>query len=205
MMAVARWRGGGHHLVQDAVGPHADLEIVFKGLEVQVAGVVLDGHKQDHVQQLADRGAFRQSLGTGQVDGPFALQGLGLSHKLFVGLDVGDDRLHAFAHRRVIALQRPLDIALCGHHAPHLIAQKAPQLVDDRQALGVGHGDGQRVIAEADGDDLVQLRHGLRHVGKHLRRDGHLVEVDNRQAHLLGQGVGQLLFGDHPHIQGDLP
>ncbi len=66
---VARRR---HHFVQHAVGLDADAELVLERLEVQVAGVVLDGQQQHHVQQLADRGAVGQGLDAGQVDRPVA-------------------------------------------------------------------------------------------------------------------------------------
>ena len=59
-----------HHFVQHAVGLDADPELVLERLEVDVAGVVLDGHQQDHVQQLADRGAVGQGLDAGQIDRP---------------------------------------------------------------------------------------------------------------------------------------
>ena len=65
-----------HHLVEHAVGADADLELVLEGLEVQVAGVVLDGQQEHHVQELADRGAVGQGLDAGQVERAVLLQGL---------------------------------------------------------------------------------------------------------------------------------
>ena len=51
------WRR--HHFVQHAVRLDANPELVFKRLEVHVAGVVLDGQQQHHVEQLADRAHCR--------------------------------------------------------------------------------------------------------------------------------------------------
>ena len=86
-----------HHLVQHAVGLDADLEFVLERLEVQVAGVVLDRQQQHHVQQLADRGAVGQGLDVVEVDRAFAADHRGGLLQVFVGLQVVDDRLDAFA------------------------------------------------------------------------------------------------------------
>ncbi len=56
-----------------------------------------------------------------------------------------------------------------------------------------------------DGHDAVQLRHRLGDVREHVGRDHHVAEADHRHAHLLAQGLGQLLVGDQPHAHGDLP
>ena len=50
---VARRR---HHLVEHAVAAVAHLVFVFERLEVDVAGLVLDGQQEHHVDELADRG-----------------------------------------------------------------------------------------------------------------------------------------------------
>ena len=53
---VARRR---HHLVEHAVAAIAHLVFVFERLEMDVAGLVVDGQQQDHVDQLANRGGVR--------------------------------------------------------------------------------------------------------------------------------------------------
>ena len=40
---------------------------------------------------------------------------------------------------------------------------------------------------------------------EHLGRDHHVAEADHLHAHLLGQGLGQLLVVDQAHADGDLP
>ena len=47
------WRR--NHFVQHAVRLDADPELVFKRFKMHVAGVVLDGQQEHHVQQFADR------------------------------------------------------------------------------------------------------------------------------------------------------
>ena len=57
-----------HHFVQHAVRLDANAKFVFKGLEMHVAGMVLDGQQQHHIQQLADRRTVGQRFGTCQID-----------------------------------------------------------------------------------------------------------------------------------------
>ena len=42
-MANAKWRGGGDHFIQNALGFDADSKLIFEGLKVDVAGVIFDG------------------------------------------------------------------------------------------------------------------------------------------------------------------
>ena len=57
----ARCLGGGRHLVEGAVHAVADLELGLEGLEVNVAGAVLDGLEQDQVDEADDRGLVGQA------------------------------------------------------------------------------------------------------------------------------------------------
>ena len=150
VMAKARCRGGGTISYKHAVGADADLELVLERLEVQVAGVVLDGQQQHHVQQLAHRGAVGQGLDAGQVDAPRRFSMAYRRHgQLGVLLHVGDQRLHALAAGRVVALQRLEHVLLGADHRLDVVAQKGPQLVEDRELLRIAHGDRQRVVLEA--------------------------------------------------------
>ena len=65
-------------------------------------------------------------------------------------------------------------------------------------------GDGEDVVLEADGHDLVDAGHRLGDEFEHLGWDTGLVEVDDRHAPLLGEGFGDLLLGDEAHADGDL-
>ena len=70
--------------------------------------------------------------------------------------------------------------------------------------MRIAHGDHQRVVLEADRHDAIQLGHRLGDVAQHLGRDDRLAEADDLHAHLLGQGLGQLVVGDQAHALGDL-
>ena len=84
---VARRR---HHFIEHAVGLDANAEFVFERLEVQVAGVVLDGQQQHHVEQLADRRAVGQGLDAGQVDRTVAADRVGRGRQVLVRVHVVD-------------------------------------------------------------------------------------------------------------------
>ena len=58
-----------HHLVQHAVGTDADFELILEGLEVDVAGLILDRQQQHHVEQFADGCGRRDFLVRRQVEG----------------------------------------------------------------------------------------------------------------------------------------
>ena len=60
------------------------------------------------------------------------------------------------------------------------------------------------IIFEGHRDDLVQLGHRLIDVPEHFRRNGDLAEADHLQPELLGQGLGQLLVGNHAVGDRDL-
>ena len=188
---MPRW---GNHLVQDPVTPNPNLELVLERLKMQVARVILDGQQEDHVEKLADRRAIGQRFHAGQVQRALpTLQRLGRFGQLHVGLHVGDEALDAFRPRRVVPLQRVDDVGFGRHHGPDIVAQKAPQFVDDRQLLRIAHGDRQRVVLEADRNNPVKLGHRLRHVRQDVRGNNDLAEFDHLQTHLLGQRLGHLL------------
>ena len=88
VMAKARCRGGGTISYSTPSALMRMLELVLERLEVQVAGMVLDGQQQHHVEQLADRGAVGQGLDAGQVDRPFAIGRGGRGGQLVVVLHV---------------------------------------------------------------------------------------------------------------------
>ena len=63
---------GGHQLVQDAIGLHADPVFLLKWFEVDIGGLVADTHQEDHVDELAHRGAVGHFQGAFQIDAVFA-------------------------------------------------------------------------------------------------------------------------------------
>ena len=71
-----------HHLVEHAVAAVAHLVLFLERLEVDVAGLVLDGQQQHHVDELADGGGVLDFHQAFQVDArlaaPRAQLGVGL-------------------------------------------------------------------------------------------------------------------------------
>ncbi len=187
----------GDHLVKHAVRLHADLELVFKGFEVNIARLILDGEKQDHVEELADRGrvgdfGFRREI----VAVPEVV--------VVIAFEAGDDRLDALFLVGVIATDGGFDILDVRDGAADFHADEVAQVVQGADVLRIGHGDGEDIVLEADRHHLVQLGHGHGDELEGLRRDGGLAEIDDRHAPLLGEGFGHLGFGDHAHADGDL-
>ncbi len=115
VMAKARWRGGGTISYSTPSALMRILNSLFERFEVQVAGVVLDGQQQHHVQQLAHRGAVGQGLDAGQVEGVGAAGQFGLGGQLGVVGQVIDDRLDALV-AGVVAFERLEHVVLGGHH-----------------------------------------------------------------------------------------
>jgi hypothetical protein len=122
----------GDHFIQHAVGFDADFEFVFEGLEVQVAGPVLDGQQQHHVEQLSHRRAFRQGFGAREIDGPFLRQRLGGGVQLGVVLHLAHERFDGVGARGVEAIEARLDFARRGDDRAHLVAEEIAQLVKHR-------------------------------------------------------------------------
>jgi len=196
---------GRNHFVQHPVGLDANAELVLKRLEVDVAGMVLDGHQQHHVQQLADRGAVRQRLDAGQVDRTVRAGGGGDRPPQFVVfLQLAQDGFDALAFAGVVLAQGPLDVALGGHHQADVVAQKVPQFVLDGQVLRIASGQGQRAVVQHDRDHAIQLGHRVGDRGEHGTIQLDLAQVDHLHVHLLGQRLSQLLVGDQRHLFGDL-
>jgi len=172
---------------------------------MQVAGVVLDGQQQHHVQELADRGGIGQGLRAGEIRGAvLALHRLGRFGQILVVLHVADKLLDALAAAGVVALQRVEHVALAGHHRTDVVAEEAPQLVGDRQLLRVAHGDRQTVVSKADRQNSIQRGHRLRDVSDNLGRNHHVAEVDQLHAELFGQRLGKLGVVDQAHADGHL-
>ena len=179
------------------------LNSLLEGLEVQVAGVVLDGHQQDHVQELPDRGAVGQGLGAGQVQHAL-LQGRRGSRQVGVLFHVGDQALDALAAGGIIPREGLEHVLFRRHHGPHLVAQEAPQLVDHRQLLRIAHRNREHVVLEPDGHHAVELGHRLGDHGQHVGRHDELGQADDLQAHLLGQPLHEVLVAQQAHADGHL-
>ena len=104
-----------------------------------------------------------------------------------------------------MALDRLLDVGKIRDGPPHVVTEKVAQVVQRGHVLRVGHRDGEDVVLERDGHDLVDVRHRLRHDLQHVGRDVRLRQADDRHAPLLGQGFSHLRLGDESHADRHLP
>ena len=80
---VARRR---HHFVEHAVAAIAHLVFVFKRLEMDVAGLVLDGQQEHHVDELADGGGVGDflRLSRSMLDSPAAGRQFGVDSSSWI-------------------------------------------------------------------------------------------------------------------------
>ena len=163
---VARRR---HHFIEHAVGTDADFELVLERLEVQVAGVVLDGHQEDHVQQLADRGAVGQGLGLGQVERAFFRP----PRPPRPGRCPAPCRRSAprRSRRRPRSSGQGLEhVFFRGHHRPHVEAQETSAARRSRRASADRTWrSSAHCPSKSDGHDAVELGHRLGDPGQHMR------------------------------------
>ena len=195
VMAKARCRGGGTISYSTPSARMRILNSFSNGSKCKSLAWSLMASSSTMFKSLRTGALSARASTLVRSSAPSLLQGLGRRRQRGVLLHVGDQRLDALAPRRVVAVQRPRHVLLRGHHRPDVVAQEAPQLVDDRQLLRIAHGDRQRVVLEADGHDAVELGHGLGDVGQHVGRHHHVGQADHLHAHLLGQPLGQLLVG----------
>ena len=149
-----------HHFIQHAVRVDTDAELVLERFEVDIAGVVLDGHQQHHVQQLAHRRAIGQRFDAGQINGTAradcCCDGL---FQFGVFLQLTQDVLDAVCLARVVDIQSTHHFALGGHHEPDVVSKEVPQLVLNRQVLRITSRQCQYVAVAQYGNHPIQLRH----------------------------------------------
>ena len=193
---MARWRD---HLVQHAVGPDTDLELVLERLEVHVAGLVLDRQQQHHVDQLADGAGIDQLVLAADV----VLAGEDVEFLVVLG-QFPEHVLDGIFLVGVVRGNALLDVLHVRHRAADVKSQEVAEIVQGGHVVRGAHGDGQQVVLQRDGHDLVDLGHRLGHQFQHLGRDGGLAEIHHRHAPLLGQSLGHLLVGAQLQPDGGL-
>ena len=138
---VARRR---HHFVEHAVAAVAHLVFVFERLEVDVAGLVLDGQQQHHVDELADRGGvghFHHGL---EVDrGLVAVLAASSSSSCSIWLMTS--RCSLPCRRRTARWPRSRSDSAAITPLTST-PEEVAQVVERRRVLRVAHGDGQRLV-----------------------------------------------------------
>ena len=185
-----------NHFIEHAVAAVAHLVFVFERFEVNVRGVIANGHQQDHVDELAHGlrvGEFRDVV---QIDGRFALEGgvaevgVGFEHRVDRG-----DRLFLLAG--VGPLDERLDLLERREDRQHVLdAEQVLQVVHRLKVVRVGNGDGERVVLEADRHEFVELGHLLLHELDGFGRRLGVFEVDEPHAVEFGRGLEQLIVVD---------
>ena len=142
--------GRGRHFVKRAVHAVTNLELVFEGLEVNVAGPVLDGLVHDQIDK-ADNG---RGIGFG-LDGGGGVVAAELQH--FTGFpELLEDFLHARGVGAVILLDAFLDLLGRGHDDVDILAEGEAQIFGGARIERIGQGQPQGVAGKADGQGAME-------------------------------------------------
>ena len=184
----------GQHLAEHAVDPVADAQAVPLRLDVDVARAGADRVGQHHGHQPDGRRL---------VGGRVAVLPVG---RAVVGL------LEERGHVGRVLGQRPdpgevvAHLGLGRHHDDEL--GRTGVQADVVQGDDVGRvADGQRQPVPVLGEDehAQPLGDAARQQPDALRRHGDLVEVDDLEAELVAEGLGDLPLGGHPEVHQDVP
>ena len=173
-------RGHGGELADDAVDAHTDRELIGAWLEVDVGRALVEGLRQQRVDEVDRRPAGR---------------------KIGVALPVGEN----LQRRPVEARQRTLDLRADGYGQPEARAERKPEVVGDRDVRRVADGEQEDAVGEeADRDRLVAVREGFGKLrdGRGIGRHG--VEVDELELVLLRQRARDHLGGGKVQLDHDL-
>ena len=199
---MLRWR---HHLLEHPLRLEPDAELALERLEVDVAGAVADRQEEDHVEELADRGALGEGLDARQIGGALAAEPGRLGRQLLVVFQALDDRFDALVLGRIELVDRLLDLLLRRHTVVNVEAEKRPELVRDLDFLRLRRRHREPVAGKLDRDHSVELGHRLADEPEHFRGDGPVIERDERRVPLLGERLTELILSEKPERQPHLP
>jgi hypothetical protein len=176
-------------VVEHAVDPEPDEGQLPLGLEVDVGGPLLEGVGENLVEGLDHGGGRGVEVG------------VGLGEKLLVGdVDGGDAALRELLLRVlearlevVEALVDALDVAARRHHAIHVEAGDALDVLVGEGREGIVDGDGEAVAGLADRDHAMASgeRAGNR-LRDHVEVEVEGVDLDVGQPRFVGHGLGDL-------------
>ncbi len=191
------------HLVEHPVNAVADLELVLKRLEVDVAGPILDGLQEHKVQEFSHRCRI------GHLFQAFEVNGLALSELVLVQVfpvlaELLKDLLDVFLGA-IVSLQCPADRLFVADRSTHLAVEQEPEVIQRFQMRWVRQGYGQHAIIVADWYDPVGVRNGRRQAVDDGSRDIRAVQVNDLHAALSGQGERQVLRLDVAQLHEDAP
>ena len=182
-------RHGG--LLQDAVDPVADRDLVLVRFDVDVRGPLVDRLDDDLVDQLDDArllGHLEQVLAA-------------LDRGSAAGQVVGPDHLvQGVAAEAEVGLDQLLDVVPRREHRLDVETGAEPQVVEDVEVEGVAGGDVEDAVLARDGDEALPVDHLRRQRPKDLRRDDDVRELDERQMQLVGHQLQHLALGEEPEL-----
>ena len=170
---------------EHAIHAEAHAEFLLEGLDVNVAGALLDG-LGDHGVDQADDGRLARHVA--QV---FEI-GAGL---LVVSLGVG--ALFGFA---VIAVDGVEDFLLGGERGAHLQAAERAYGGDGLEIQRIGHRDGEDVVRERDGDGAALAQEAVRQAFDFGRGRRSAIDRDQGDIELIAEGGEHVAVGDGAHV-----
>ena len=176
---------GRHGLLENAVDPVLDVDVVVFGMNVDVAGPALQGVEDGRVHQ-PDDGALRL---IGQLLDGNLLAG-------FVLLDQGQALGGLLQHPlgRFALLEYVADLGGPGDPHHQSLPQQRAQLILQHQLARVGNGHHQGAIDRLERDEVVAEHPLRRDVAEEFRIHGEVRQVDEFAAVPLGQVAGLLLL-----------
>ncbi len=180
-----------HRLVEHAVHAEPHPDVLLGRLDVHVGGAIGDGLGHDRGHELDDRCVLHGRLDLGA---------------LVAALDVGrgllDHVVELGVHRGELA-DRLFDVARRRHHRLDVPVRDRADVVERVDVRRVGHRHQQLVVAHRDRDRAVALRKRLWEQRRRHRVDLEVGEVDELQAHLLGEGAHEVGFLDEALVDQD--
>jgi hypothetical protein len=186
--------GRRQHLLEHAVHPKADAQLLLVGLPVQVGGTTPDGVQQDHVHQLHHRCLVGRLLQLEDVPDDRVLVGDDLEGR--IGGELGQQIGNRGWRAAVVTLDGTADRLAGGDHGKHGQARHRRDLVHRDDVGGIGHRQGQAVLEAGQRQHVVLARDVHGDQGQHLGGDRVLLDRHRGQAVFLREHLDQLLFAD---------
>ena len=189
-----------YDLVEHAVDPEAHRQLPLEGLDVDVAGPLLDRLEQERVHQADDRGLVgchvEEVLRLFQLGGQDVVQILG---------EALDHLLGRVRGQIVDPVDRIEDHLGPRQHGPGREPEKKAQVVQRMDGKRIGHGDQNRVILTLQRKERVLLGKVDGELPDHLGLDIHLGQlIQVGEPGLVAEGPVEVLFGDVAELDEDL-
>ncbi len=193
-----RWR----HFIQGAVNAVTNLEFVFKRLEMNVTGAVLNCLEQDQIHKSHDGRLARQFLqGRGPTRFCRRLDDFrGSQLRLHVFQDIFQG-LALFAKESEdcrFNLFRGRDGQL------HVLAEDEGKLADKLGIIWIHHGHCNGIPGDGNGHRAIHAGHAAGHDAQHGLVDVDVLEIQVLEVQVLGYGAQQLFFAEQSEIDDDL-